>query len=100
MSTNRPSRNPSRMPRLTHGTASHRPFSSQTAARAGLNFTHASGGVFRRDALPGRVIGKQVFALGKGHGMRGHDANFREGSSWATDEVMLNGKNGFGNNLQ
>jgi hypothetical protein len=67
---------------------------------AGKGFAHAAGGVFRGQAFPLGMLVEKLFALREGHGMGGDGADTGEGRARAADEVMLDGEDSFGDNLE
>lgn len=61
---------------------------------AGDHFAHASGGIFRGDALQTRMRNKKTLALGQGHGVGSDGAEIVERRAAAADEVMLDWQDG------
>ena len=59
------------------------------------SFPDTPSGVFRRHALELRMGREETFALREGHGMRGYGAEALQGGARATDEMVLDGEDGF-----
>ena len=63
---------------------------------AGQCFADAACSVFGGDTLEVRMRREKTFALSESHGMRGYGADGIKRRVWAADQVVLDGKDGFG----
>ena len=67
---------------------------------ASQGFADAAGGVFGGDSLQVRMGDEEAFALSESHGMTRDGADRIERGAGAADEVMLDGEDGFGSDVE